>query len=73
MYVCSCRAITESQVRAAVAQGMRTVPDLIQAFGLDDPTCCGRCERDLRELADASADRAPVSLAWSRVIGRSLA
>lgn len=73
MYVCSCRAITESQVRAAVARGMRTVPELIQAFGLDDPSCCGRCERDLQALADDSADRAPVSLTWSRAVGRSLA
>jgi bacterioferritin-associated ferredoxin len=62
MYVCSCKAITEAQVRCASAR-TRGVRDLAIELGLDDPSCCGRCFRDLDRLAlfvvEARPERTP--------------
>jgi len=41
MYVCICRAVTESQIEAAIAQGAQSVRDLRDALGIVDE--CGRC------------------------------
>lgn len=41
MYVCVCNAITDREVRAAVAAGANTLEDL--QFELGVATCCGGC------------------------------
>lgn len=41
MYVCICRAVTESQIEAAIAEGAQSVRDLRDALGIVDE--CGRC------------------------------
>lgn len=50
MYVCSCRAVTDSQVRCAYAAGARTIDDLGRACG--SGTGCGGCHRLLARLLD---------------------
>lgn len=50
MYVCLCKGITESHVRAAGLSGCLTTRQLIAEFGLKDPGCCGRCAKNIREL-----------------------
>jgi len=41
MYVCVCNAITDKEVRGAVALGARTLCDLQATLGV--ATCCRRC------------------------------
>jgi bacterioferritin-associated ferredoxin len=41
MYVCVCNAITDKEVRGAVALGARCLADLQATLGV--ATCCRRC------------------------------
>ncbi|MBM3393650.1 MAG: (2Fe-2S)-binding protein [Betaproteobacteria bacterium] len=41
MYICLCHGITEKQIRQAVQEGARSVPDLVACLGV--ATCCGTC------------------------------
>ena len=41
MYVCICNAITDHEVRGAVALGVRSLADLKSTLGV--ATQCGRC------------------------------
>jgi bacterioferritin-associated ferredoxin len=41
MYVCLCNAITDHDIRGAVALGARTLGDLTASLGV--ASCCGRC------------------------------
>jgi len=58
MYVCSCKAITESQVRRA-GKASRSPQELALALGLDDPACCGRCMADIERIAIIAAESIP--------------
>jgi bacterioferritin-associated ferredoxin len=68
MFICSCKAITESQVRCLAAAGARP-QDVALALGLDDPDCCGRCFRNLDRIAVLCAARPeerPAAVALAR-------
>ncbi len=52
MYVCVCNAVTDREIRGAVALGARTLADLRQSLGVG--TCCGRCEECARTLVGES-------------------
>jgi len=41
MYVCVCNAITDREVRGAIALGARSLADLQATLGV--ATCCRRC------------------------------
>jgi bacterioferritin-associated ferredoxin len=60
MYVCVCNAITDREVRGAVALGARTLGDLQATLGV--ATCCRRCadcaSRIVAETLDAAAEHA---------------
>lgn len=57
MYVCVCRAVTDGDIRDAVAEGCCTMRDLRNT--LDVATQCGRCALSAREvLNDALAEQA---------------
>jgi bacterioferritin-associated ferredoxin len=43
MYVCVCQAVTERQVREAVAQGVSSMRGLREELGVASE--CGRCAR----------------------------
>ncbi len=47
MYMCICKALTESDVRRVVHQGATTAEALIAGLGLHDAVCCGRCAREV--------------------------
>lgn len=48
MYVCVCNAVTDRQIRKAVAEGARTMRDLRRQ--LDVCSCCGKCGPAARTL-----------------------
>ncbi|MCB1907810.1 MAG: (2Fe-2S)-binding protein [Rhodocyclaceae bacterium] len=53
MYVCVCRAVTDRQVRQAVAQGARSLRDLRRQLGIIEE--CGRCAGCARQCLDSAA------------------
>jgi bacterioferritin-associated ferredoxin len=52
MYVCSCRAVTDRTVKAAIASGARTIDDLAERCGAGGR--CGGCWPALTELLQDS-------------------
>jgi bacterioferritin-associated ferredoxin len=50
MYVCLCKAVTDSQIREAVEEGALHVSHLAERCGLG--TGCGRCQDTAQELID---------------------
>lgn len=51
MYVCLCKALTESDVQQiGRILGKPDAGSLIDALGLNDKGCCGRCARNIEEL-----------------------
>lgn len=50
MIFCSCKAISEDEVRELGARGIVRGQILIAVLGLDAPECCGRCARDVERL-----------------------
>ena len=55
MYVCLCKGLTEFDVAELAPAEVPAGPALIAALGLDDEVCCGRCARDIDELAALAA------------------
>jgi len=57
MYVCVCNAITDREIRGAVALGARSLADLQSTLGV--ATCCGRCADCARAIVcDVSTETA---------------
>jgi len=50
MYVCLCNAYTESDIRAAAAEGARTADEAYCSIG--DGPCCGRCIATAQQIID---------------------
>jgi bacterioferritin-associated ferredoxin len=50
MYVCLCKAVTDTQIREAVEEGAVHVSHLADRCGLG--TGCGRCQDMAQELID---------------------
>lgn len=48
MYVCVCKAVSDQDIRRAVAKGACTFEALQARTGCS--TCCGCCEHEVREL-----------------------
>ena len=55
MYVCVCKAVTESDLSVAIRAGARTLGDLKRGLGV--ATECGRCATCARECLRASERR----------------
>ncbi|MGH8144824.1 MAG: (2Fe-2S)-binding protein [Rhodanobacteraceae bacterium] len=51
MYVCVCQAVSDQDIRRAVAQGACCFEDLQVRTGCT--TCCGCCEQEARDVLDA--------------------
>jgi bacterioferritin-associated ferredoxin len=67
MYVCSCRAVSDRTVRAAVAAGAASIGDIAARCGAGSG--CGGCWPTLeRLLAEAGAVRAGVDAGAGRVL-----
>ncbi len=56
MYVCICRAVTEAVVRGCIADGARTVKDVVTSCQAG--TGCGTCVGKIAALLGADADGA---------------
>ncbi len=62
MYVCLCNAITDREIRGAVALGARSLDDLRSTLGV--AACCGRCADCARSVVrDACAEAADCACA----------
>jgi bacterioferritin-associated ferredoxin len=55
MYVCICKAVTDSQIREAIHQGACTRKELAQCLRVGRD--CGKCNPELRELLQIHAPR----------------
>jgi bacterioferritin-associated ferredoxin len=56
MWVCHCRAVTDSLVRDAIAKGADDETEIGRACGAG--TGCGSCHEELRRLCEESRPRA---------------
>lgn len=54
MYVCVCKALSDQDIRRAVAQGADSFSELQANTGCS--TCCGCCEQEARECFEASLE-----------------
>lgn len=57
MYICSCHAVTDSQIKEAVESGTETFRDLCKQ--LKCCTNCGICAVHAKEIFDESAKTKP--------------
>ena len=57
MYVCLCRAVTDTDIRQAADEGVADVHQLVEILGVG--TNCGACLEAARSIIDArsAADR----------------
>jgi bacterioferritin-associated ferredoxin len=60
MYVCVCRAVSDSKIRQAAAEGVCTVRGLKDRFGLG--SVCGRCVPEARQLIEQCGQSQPLRL-----------
>jgi bacterioferritin-associated ferredoxin len=56
MIICSCRVISDREIRAAAAAGARRCGDIFRRCG--NAPQCGTCLPMIREMLAAGADRA---------------
>jgi bacterioferritin-associated ferredoxin len=50
MYVCLCRAVTDSAVRKLGRAGVIDADDLIERLRLEDKEACGYCARHIEQI-----------------------
>jgi len=55
MYVCVCKAVTDSQIKTAIANGVCTRKQLFQCFGVGGD--CGKCNKQVKELLGGQNQR----------------
>jgi bacterioferritin-associated ferredoxin len=63
MYVCICRAVSESVVRGCIAEGARTVKDIV--IRSEAGTGCGTCVSKIIALLGAHIDELDTTLPQS--------
>jgi len=63
MYVCVCKAVTDSQIKNAIADGVCTRRQLFQCFGVGGD--CGKCNKQVKELLDENRQQQPIMQAAS--------
>ena len=61
MYVCVCKAVSDTKIRRLVKDGSTTLRELARETGLG--TCCGKCVPQAREVLAQSLATQPVRLA----------
>ncbi len=57
MYVCICMAVTEKDIRDAVASGLDSTAEIMEKTGAG--TRCGTCRSTVAAILDGSAKEAP--------------
>jgi bacterioferritin-associated ferredoxin len=48
MYICVCKAVTDTQLRTAIDNGVCTRRQLVDCFGVGKD--CGKCNKEVKEL-----------------------
>jgi bacterioferritin-associated ferredoxin len=54
MYVCVCKAITDSQILTAIEKGVCTRKQLMHCFGMGMD--CGKCDKEVTDLLKRGND-----------------
>ena len=57
MYICVCNAVTESEIRQAIAEGAETVKELRDRLLVTG--CCGSCLPSVQEFLERSVQTEP--------------
>jgi bacterioferritin-associated ferredoxin len=64
MYICVCKAVTDSQILTAIESGVCTRKQLIHCFGVGKD--CGKCNKEVTNLlkrgTDTCRNKSPHSL-----------
>lgn len=63
MYVCVCKAVTDTQIKQAINNGVCTRRQLFQCFGVGRD--CGKCNKHVKELLDTHLQQHPIMQAAS--------
>ncbi len=58
MYVCVCKAVTDTQIKHAIDNGVCTRRQLFYCFGVGSD--CGKCNKCVKELLDDHLRRQPI-------------
>ncbi len=61
MYVCVCKAVSDSRIRRLVGDGLTSLRELSRETGLG--SCCGKCVPSARQLLAESLSDQPLKLA----------
>ena len=61
MYMCLCKGITESEVRAAGRDGVVMPSKLKAKIDLKCNGCCGRCAKNIHEFVEVASQGAAAS------------
>lgn len=51
MYVCVCKAVTDTQIKKAISEGARSPRELLKCLGVGGT--CGKCASGIKELLNA--------------------
>jgi len=63
MYVCVCKAVTDTQIKRAIDNGICTRRQLFQCLGVGAD--CGKCNKHVRELLDENLQQQSILLTAS--------
>jgi bacterioferritin-associated ferredoxin len=55
MYICVCKAVTDSQLRTAIDSGVCSHRQLIECFGVGRD--CGKCNKEVQKLLKQSSEQ----------------
>jgi bacterioferritin-associated ferredoxin len=55
MYICVCKAVTDSHIKQAISSGACTRKQLHQCTGAG--SVCGKCNRDIRQMLNENQPR----------------
>lgn len=50
MYVCVCKAVTDTQIKQAISKGLSSKRELVKCLGVGGS--CGKCNPHVKELLD---------------------
>ena len=63
MYICICKAVTDTQIKHAIDNGVCTRRQLFHCFGVGSD--CGKCNKYVKELLDDHMQQQPIMQAVS--------
>ncbi len=59
MYICVCKGITDSQIRATVNGGAESIKEVRAQLGVSSQ--CGNCASEVRDIVEATLAKNPAS------------